>query len=81
MGATDRQWLKKSYASSKGAVAYRQLFARSLKNVQKREQVDLGDVKGAAANDVRDGEIQDLQHQVAVLEDGRQTTSASLVRW
>ena len=81
VGVTDRQWLRKNMASSKGAVAYRQLFARSLKAVKVREQVDLGDVKGAAADSVRDGEIQDLQAQMAVLEDGQQTTSASLVRW
>ena len=81
VSALDRQWLTKSTASSKGARAYMWMFARSLKDVKKRERVDLGDVKGAAADSVRDAEIRDLQADVAVLQDREQTNSAKLVRW
>ena len=81
VSARDRQWLTKSMASSKGAKAYRWMFARSIKEVKKQEQVDLGDVKGAAADSVRDAEIHDVQADVAVLQDREQTNSAKLVRW
>ena len=70
----DKKWLNRAYASSKGARVYKRMFLNSIKDAEKRQQVDLGEVTGAAANEVRDGEIAELQ-------DGQEANRAELVRW